>query len=107
MKIVKVILVVFAVVALIVAAFWQVWLKDQVAYARIATAYGAKMACSCRFVAGREMASCRRDFTQDLSMFTFEETQTDAGRGLRVSVFSGLVSGHATHTPGRGCTLVQ
>jgi len=105
MKFVKVILVVLTVIAVIGAVFWQAWLKDQVAYARIATAYGAKSACSCRFVAGREMASCRGDFTQDLSMFTFADTDTDAGRGVRVSLLSGLVSAHATYTPRQGCTL--
>lgn len=100
---VKTLLIVLAVLGLAGAALWQVWLKDQVAFAEMATAYGAKMVCSCRFVAGRDMDSCRRDFTVDISAFTFEEGEAH----VRTSVLGGLVSARAQHTPGMGCALTE
>ena len=102
MKFVKVILAVLVVLGLAGGLAWQFWLKDQLAFARLATAYGAKMVCSCRFVAGRELASCQGDFTVDTSQFVFDE----AGNRIEVSVLGGLVSSSAVHEPGLGCAVV-
>ena len=75
-----------------------------VSYAQIATAYGAKMACSCRHVAERPMESCLTDFTVDISQITFDETADT----VRASVLGGLVSSEARKTgPETGCTLVE
>ncbi|MBA3069410.1 MAG: hypothetical protein FP825_13140 [Hyphomonas sp.] len=104
MKIVKAIGIAALGLAVIGGLVWQFWLKGQVDYARIATAYGAKMVCSCRFVAARPMESCLTDFTTDISMVSFEETET----AIRASVLGGLVSSEARNTgPGTGCTLVE
>lgn len=104
MKIVKAIGIAVLVLAVIGGLVWQFWLKNQVEYAKIASAYGAKMVCSCRFVAERPMASCLTDFTADISMISFEET----GTGIRASVLGGLVSAEARNTgPETGCTLVE
>jgi hypothetical protein len=102
MSSVKTILVVAVVVGAIAGLGWQFWLRDQLAFARLATAYGAKMVCSCRFVAEREMDSCRGDFTVDTSQFVFEEG-TDR---IEASVLGGLVSSRAVHEPGLGCAVV-
>lgn len=98
----------FAVVLMVLGVAggfaWQFFLKDQVAYARIATAYGAKMVCSCRFVAERPMESCLTDFTVDISQITFDETADS----VRASVLGGVVSSEARKTgPETGCTLVE
>lgn len=103
MKFVKAILFVVVIIALLGGGAWQFWLKDQVAFGKLATAYGAKMACSCRFVAEREMESCKTDFTVDVSPFTF--TEFDAG--VEVSVLNGLVASRAEYTPGLGCTVTE
>lgn len=79
----------------LVGVGWQVWLKDQVAYARIATAYGAKQVCSCLHVAERPMDSCLNDFPTDFSAVT------------RASVLGGLVDARAHFEPGLGGTLVK
>lgn len=102
MNFVKVILAVVVVFGLAGALAWQFWLKDQMAFAKIASAYGAKMVCSCRFVAGRDMDSCQGDFTVDTSQFTFEEAENM----VRVSLVGGLVSSQAVHEPGLGCAVV-
>lgn len=103
MKFVKALLVVVVVLAAIGGLVWQVWLKGQVAYARVATAYGAKMVCSCLHVAERPMESCRHDFTADVSAVSF----SDSNNTTRAQVLGGLVSAEAKYEPGLGCTLVK
>jgi hypothetical protein len=104
MKLVKVIGVGALVLAAASGLIWQFLFKNQVAYAGIAAAYGAKMVCSCRFVAERPMESCLTDFTVDMRQFTFTET----GDTIRASVLGGLVSSEAQLTgPETGCTLVN
>ena len=101
MRFVKTILIVLVVLVLLAGGLWQFWLRDQVAFGQMATAYGAKMVCSCRFVAERDMASCQTDFTVDVSPFTFRE-----GDGyVEVSVLGGLVASRADHIPGLGCRV--
>lgn len=103
MKLVKILLVVVGLLAVSGALLWQIWLKEQVAYAKVATAYGAKMVCSCRFVAGREMDSCMQDFTVDISAVTVSE---DEDR-ITASVLGGVVKSTAAFEDGLGCTLVN
>ncbi len=102
MNFVKVIIAVLMVLGLIAGLAWQFWLKDQLEFAKIASAYGAKMVCSCRFVAGRDLASCQDDFTVDTSQFSFEEAEDR----IKVSLLGGIVSSQAVHEPGLGCAVV-
>jgi hypothetical protein len=103
MKVVKVLLITFAVMLVLIGVGWQVWLKDQVAFARVATAYGAKQVCSCLHVAERPMDSCMDDFTTDISAVSI----VDDGAVTRASVLGGLVDAKARFEPGLGCTLVK
>jgi len=103
MKFVKVFAVVAVVLAIGAGIGWQVWLKDQVAYARVATAYGAKMVCSCRFVAEREMDSCMQDFTADISAVTVSEDEAS----ITASVLGGAIKSRAVFEDGLGCALVS
>ncbi len=104
MKLVKALAITVSILTLLGALGWNFFLRDQVEYARIATAYGAKMVCSCRFVAERPMESCLRDFTSDFSMVSFHET---AG-SVRAEVLGGLIRSEAIQTgPDAGCRLVD
>ena len=118
MKLVKVLLIVIAVLAVIAAGFWQFFLKDQIPYARVATAYGAKQVCSCRFIAEREMESCMGDFTLDISAVRFrsciipgqhEKTERciTTEDTVIASVLGGLIKSEARFEPGLGCALVK
>ena len=115
MKFVKVILIILAVLAVAFGAFWQFYLKEQVAFAKVATAYGAKMVCSCRFVAERDMESCMGDFTEDVSQIDFEVVTRSAEvdghtakskQSVTASAPFGLSKDTAVFEPGLGCTLV-
>lgn len=103
MKFVKAFAIIVVALGVIAILVWQFWLKDQAEYAKIATAYSAKMVCSCRFVADREMASCKRDFTDDMSSVSFSESDDT----IRASVLGGYVTAEARFEPGLGCTLVE
>ncbi len=116
MKVVKVLLIILASGAVGFAAFWHFYFKEQVAFARVATAYGAKMVCSCRFVANREMESCRGDFTADISAISFsvdreiimtKDDATITKASVTASVLGGLIKNTARFEPGLGCTLVK
>lgn len=60
-------LVALAVLALV--ALWLVWnwssIKGQ---ARVGTAYGAHITCSCRYIEGRDMQSCETDKEAGMEM---------------------------------------
>jgi hypothetical protein len=100
MKFAKAFLIVLAVLAIIGGALWHVFLKDQVGFGKVATAYAAKQICSCRFVSEREMASCQNDFTQDISALKLSETEDSVTASAL-----GLISATATYEPRLGCVL--
>ena len=115
MKPVKALLIAALVLIVIGGAVWQFWLKQQVAFAQVATAYGAKLVCSCRFVAEREFDSCLGDFTTDVSAVSFKVTSSrvtedgtkTANDSVTASVMGGLIKNHARFAPGLGCTVVK
>jgi hypothetical protein len=103
LKSVKGLLNTIAALAIAGGLLWQFWLKEQVAFARAGTAYGAKQVCSCRHIGGRPLESCKGDFTADVSLFRFKEE----GDSVRVSVMNGLISAEAKYEEGLGCALVK
>jgi hypothetical protein len=60
---------VLAVVVLLLVWNWSS-LKGQ---ARVGTAYGAHIACSCRYVEGRDMASCETDKEAGMALVSFSD----------------------------------
>ena len=66
------------------------------------TAYGARVACSCRFVGGRDLGDCRKDFEPGMSMVTLSEN--DQAKSVTASVPL-LASQTATYREGFGCVL--
>ncbi len=103
MKFVKVLLILAAVLGLIAAGIWHFALKGQMAYAQIASAYTAKQVCSCRFIAKRELKSCVKDFTDDISALSI--TQKDNMVISRAPL--GLAQSRARYTPKLGCALLK
>ena len=91
----------FVVAAPFVAALVWFW-RPLNAYADTGAAYGARIACSCRYVAGRDLKSCRADFEPGMALVTLsedEETKTvTAGFPL-------LPRQSATFREGEGCVL--
>ncbi len=89
------------VVALVVFA-WS--MRDDVAYAKIATGYAAKQTCSCLHVGGRALDSCMADFPEDARRAI---TITQSEETVRASVLFGAISAEARYEEGYGCSLTN
>lgn len=86
----------------VIAMALALYLKDQIAFARIATAYVAQQTCACLHVSARSEASCRSDYrAEDIARISVTQT----GQEVRASVLGGLVSAKSRNSEGYGCTL--
>lgn len=74
--------------------------RDTWASAKIGTTYVAKQTCSCLFVAGRTMESCRTDY-DPAAIKPLTVATTD--KSVKVSALGGLVSARAEFEQGFGC----
>lgn len=82
-----------------------VWsMRDDVAYAQIATGYAAKTTCSCRHVSGRTLESCVGDFPEDARNNI--EIKEEGDR-VRASVLFGAIHASAVYEDGFGCTITD
>ena len=94
--------VALAALAVLGATVWN--LRDDVAYARIATGYAAKQTCSCVHVSGRALESCIGDFPEEArAQITIAQT----GAMTRASVLFGAISAQAQFEDGFGCSLTN
>ncbi|MDE2410749.1 MAG: hypothetical protein KGM18_03130 [Sphingomonadales bacterium] len=80
------------------AWFWQ----PLIGYARLGTAYGARVACSCRHEGGRSLSDCRKDFEPGMGLVTLSE---DSATKSVTARFPLLASDTATYRQGEGCRL--
>ncbi len=94
-----VILIVLVAVALIIIAFNWGWLRGQ---ARLGTAYGARIACSCRYVADRPLDACYSDFEPGMETVSLSD---DAEERAVTASIPLLASATARYRPGWGCLL--
>ena len=77
-------------------------LRDDLAYARLATGFAAKQTCSCLHITGRSLDSCLMDFPEDArSMIAIEQD----GSTVRASVLFGAVSAEAAYSEDYGCAF--
>ena len=85
-------------IAVLVAYFWA----PLNGYARAGTAYGARVACSCRYLGGRGLSDCRKDFEPGMDLIMLSE---DAPAKSVTARFPLITSETATYHPGLGCQL--
>jgi hypothetical protein len=71
-------------------------------YASVGTAYAARVACSCRFVAGRPLDDCEKDKLAGMELVTLAE---DAEAQSVTARFPLVTSTTATYREGYGCVL--
>ncbi len=91
-----------AVLAIIVAALLA-WFRAPLAgYARAGASYGARVGCSCRFVGGRSLGDCRKDFLPGMALVMLSE---DASQKSVTARFPLLSTQTARFRPGEGCVL--
>jgi hypothetical protein len=74
--------------------------RDTWTTAKLGTVYVAKQTCSCLFVAGRPMDSCRTDYDPAaIKPLTVEKLE----HGVKVTALGGIVSAQAQFEQGFGC----
>ena len=71
--------------------------------AQVGVGYVAKQICSCVYVAGREVGSCRADLMPSMDPIDVQVLRDR--EGVRASLLMGAVERTALHHPGSGCTL--
>ncbi len=73
-------------------------------YAGVSTAYSARVACSCRFVAGRDLDDCAKDKLAGMELVTLVE---DVEAKSVTARFPLIASDTAAYREGFGCVLEE
>ncbi len=90
------------VVAMLAGGTAYYFRQDIAGHVRAATAYGARTACSCRHVAGRDLESCTGEFPSGMELVLVSEDAEDRS----VTAWIPLVaSDRAQYREGFGCLL--
>ena len=84
----------------VLAWFWS----PLVGGARAGAAYGARVACSCRFIAGRSLDDCRKDFMPGMALVTLSEDPGE--RSVTARVFP-VARETVRYRAGEGCVFVD
>jgi hypothetical protein len=87
------------VVALL--ALWAAFGSAAMGYSHAATAYSARVACSCRFVAGRSLDDCGKDKLAGMELVSLSDDSAEQSVTARML----LVADTARIKPGYGCVL--
>lgn len=87
--------------AVVLLALWLAFGQAAVGYAQAGTAYSARVACSCRYVAGRPLDDCAKDKLGGMELVTLSEDADEKSVTARML----LVSDTARLEPGYGCVL--
>lgn len=90
---------IFGLLVLAAGALAWFW-KPLNSYAVTGASYGARVACSCRFVGGRELSDCKNDFEPGMELIMLSED--DEARSVTAR-FPLLSSQTATYREGAGC----
>lgn len=80
------------------AMFW----KPITGYAKTGAAYGARVACSCRYLGGRDLSDCRKDFEPGMELVLLSEDRAAKSVTAR---FPLLARETARYHKGEGCRL--
>ena len=89
-----------AIVVLAVAGF--AFRVPLMGYARTGAAFGARTACSCRYVAGRALKDCKKDFEPGMWPVFLSD---DAAANAVTARVPPLARDTARFVPGYGCLL--
>ena len=91
------------ILAVTLVAGWHFW-APVTGYANAASAYSARVVCSCRFVAGRSHDDCPKDRLGGMELVTLIDDEPAKSVTAR---FPLLASDTATYREGYGCVLEE
>jgi hypothetical protein len=90
----------FLVILIALLAYNYAFIKGQL---NVGTAYGARVACSCHYVGGREIGDCEKDFEPGME---FIGLSVDKERKRVTASVPILASATAEFREGWGCVLL-
>ncbi len=88
-------------VAAIAAALLVMWPTIR-GYSLTGTSYGARVACSCRYVGGRSLSDCRKDFEPGMALVSLSEDSAQKSVTARMAL---MFPQTVTYRKGSGCVL--
>ena len=83
-------------------AAWLTYGEDLRRTGEAGTAYGARVACSCRFVAGRSLDDCGKDKLEGMELVSLSEDES--AKSVTASI-PFIASDTARYREGYGCVL--
>ena len=93
--------VLLALAVLVVGVAW--FYREPIeGYTTTGTAFGARTACSCRYVAGRPIGDCEKDFEPGMELVFLSDDPETKSVTARVPL---AASATATYREGFGCVL--
>lgn len=94
--------VALALILALAAGYAWLRLGPQGKRAYLASGYVARVVCSCRYVGGRDMASCATDFEPGMEIVQM----SDDPAAKRITAWAPLLGGRTAHyTEGYGCAF--
>lgn len=90
-----------AAVLLVGATAW-LYREPIAGYTAAGAAFGARTACSCRYVAGRELKDCEKDFEPGMALVFLSDNEEAKSVTARVPL---IASATARYREGWGCLL--
>ena len=91
-----------AIIALVVGVGAFAFRSEIDGYGSVSAAYSARVACSCRYVAGRPLEDCKKDKLAGMEAVTLVEDGESKSVTAR---FPLVASATATYRKGYGCVL--
>ncbi|WP_417320348.1 hypothetical protein [Erythrobacter aureus] len=91
-------------VAALLGAAWLAWGDGLRKTGGVGSAYAARVACSCRFVAGRSMDDCAKDKLEGMELISLSE---DAASKSVTASIPFIASDTASYREGYGCVLQE
>lgn len=88
--------------AVLVGAGAWLYREPIAGYTMTGAAFGARTACSCRYVAGRSLKDCEKDFEPGMALVFLSDDVDEKSVTARVPLLS---SATATYREGWGCLL--
>jgi len=93
----------WALIGVAVLAALALWFRVPImGYARTGASYGAHIACSCRYIEGRKLDDCRKDFEKGMALVTLSD---DAAAKTITARFPLLSAQRASFREGQGCMM--
>ena len=101
-SIARIALWIFLAIAVVLAVVLYIYREPIKGYAEVGTSYAARVACSCRFVAGRSLEDCEKDKLGGMELVTLVDDPEAKSVTAR---FPLVTSNTARLRDGYGCVL--